>query len=74
MSTDSDELAAKLKRTETLHRSSSFPGRDIFQVRTEIPAGVESGWHIHPGEEMGYIVAGTGITRGQTAGLGGMGQ
>ena len=26
---------------------------------TEIPCGVESGWHIHPGEEVGYIVAGT---------------
>ncbi len=26
---------------------------------TEIPAGVESGWHIHPGEEVGYILAGT---------------
>ena len=28
-------------------------------MRTEIPAGVASGWHIHPGEEVGYIVAGT---------------
>ena len=28
-------------------------------TRTEIPAGVESGWHTHPGEEVGYIVAGT---------------
>jgi quercetin dioxygenase-like cupin family protein len=54
-----DELAATLKRTETLRRSSSIAGRDIVQVRTEIPAGVESGWHIHPGEEVGYIVAGT---------------
>jgi quercetin dioxygenase-like cupin family protein len=54
-----DELAATLKRTETLRRSSSVPGRDVVQVRTEIPAGVESGWHIHPGEEVGYIVAGT---------------
>ena len=54
-----DELAATLKRTETLHRSSSIPGRDIVQVRTEIPAGVASGWHMHPGEEVGYIVAGT---------------
>jgi quercetin dioxygenase-like cupin family protein len=54
-----DELAATLKRTETLRRNSSIPGRDIVQVRTEIPAGVESGWHIHPGEEVGYIVAGT---------------
>jgi quercetin dioxygenase-like cupin family protein len=25
------------------------------QVLTEIPAGVESGWHQHPGEEVGYI-------------------
>jgi quercetin dioxygenase-like cupin family protein len=54
-----DELAATLKRTETLHRSTSIPGRDVVQVRTEIPAGVESGWHIHPGEEVGYIAAGT---------------
>ncbi|MEU8821613.1 cupin domain-containing protein [Actinoplanes sp. NPDC048796] len=54
-----DDLAATLKRTETLRRESSIPGRDIVQVRTEIPAGVQSGWHIHPGEEVGYIVAGT---------------
>jgi hypothetical protein len=44
-----DELAATLKRTETLRRGSSIPGRDIVQVRTEIPAG----------EEVGYIIAGT---------------
>ena len=54
-----DALAATLKRTETLRRGSSIPGRDIVQVRTEIPAGVSSGWHLHPGEEVGYIVAGT---------------
>jgi quercetin dioxygenase-like cupin family protein len=29
------------------------------QVLTEIPAGVASGWHEHPGEEVGYILAGT---------------
>ena len=29
-----------------------------MQVETLIPAGVESGWHVHPGEEVGYIVAG----------------
>ena len=58
MSTD-DELAGKLKRTEIQHEGSSIPGREIVQVRTEIPCGVESGWHIHPGEEVGYIVAGT---------------
>jgi quercetin dioxygenase-like cupin family protein len=54
-----DELTGRLKRTEIQHSASSVPGRDIVQVLTEIPAGVESGWHTHPGEEVGYIVAGT---------------
>jgi quercetin dioxygenase-like cupin family protein len=53
-----DDLASKLKRTELQHAASSIPGRQIVQVLTEIPAGVESGWHQHPGEEVGYIVAG----------------
>jgi quercetin dioxygenase-like cupin family protein len=54
-----DELARKLKRTEIQHRSLSIAGREVVQVLTEIPCGVESGWHIHPGEEVGYILAGT---------------
>ena len=54
-----DELASRLKRTEVQHATSSVPGRDIVQVLTEIPVGVSSGWHVHPGEEVGYIVAGT---------------
>src|ERR1700712_5719053 len=54
-----DALAGTLKRTELQHSASSIPGREIVQVLTEIPAGVESGWHVHPGEEVGYIVAGT---------------
>jgi quercetin dioxygenase-like cupin family protein len=57
--TPTDELAGRLKRTELQHGPSSVPGRNIVQVRTEIPEGVESGWHTHPGEEVGYIVAGT---------------
>ena len=32
-----DALAAKLKRTELQHKSSSIPGREIVQVLTEIP-------------------------------------
>lgn len=54
-----DALAGSLRRTEIQRSSSSIPGRDIVQVRTEIPAGVASGWHTHPGEEVGYILAGT---------------
>jgi quercetin dioxygenase-like cupin family protein len=54
-----DALAGRLKRTELQHAASSIPGREIVQVLTEIPAGVASGWHEHPGEEVGYILAGT---------------
>ena len=57
--TPTDALAGKLKRTELQHKPSSIPGREIVQVLTEIPAGAESGWHQHPGEEVGYILAGT---------------
>jgi quercetin dioxygenase-like cupin family protein len=54
-----DALAGRLKRTEVQRAASSIPGRTIVQVLTEIPEGVESGWHTHPGEEVGYIVGGT---------------
>jgi quercetin dioxygenase-like cupin family protein len=53
-----DALAGTLRRTEVQHEQSSIPGREIVQVLTEIPPGVESGWHTHPGEEVGFIVAG----------------
>ena len=53
-----DALADSLKRTEVQRAASSIPGREIVQVLTEIPPGVASGWHTHPGEEVGYIVAG----------------
>ena len=54
-----DDLADKLKRTELQRSPFSVPGREIVQVLTEIPAGVSSGWQVHPGEEVGYILAGT---------------
>ena len=44
-----DTLAETLKRTEIQRSTSSIPGRDIVQVLTEIP----------PGEEVGYVLAGT---------------
>jgi quercetin dioxygenase-like cupin family protein len=54
-----DALTSRLKRTVLQQSASSIPGREIVQVLTEIPPGVESGWHIHPGEEVGFIAAGT---------------
>lgn len=53
-----DELAGKLARREVQRAPLSIAGREMVQVETLIPAGVESGWHIHPGEEVGYIVVG----------------
>jgi quercetin dioxygenase-like cupin family protein len=54
-----DALAGTLRRKEIQRAASSIPGREIVQVITLIPAGVASGWHMHPGEEVGYILAGT---------------
>ncbi len=54
-----DALAARLTRTEVQRSAISVPGREVVQVLTEIPPGVASGWHSHPGEEVGYMVAGT---------------
>lgn len=54
-----DALSRTLGRTELQRSRSSIPGREIVQVLTEIRAGAESGWHMHPGEEVGYVVAGT---------------
>src|ERR671915_671995 len=53
-----DDLAGKLARREVQRSPLSIPKREMVQVETLIPPGVESGWHIHPGEEVGYIIAG----------------
>jgi quercetin dioxygenase-like cupin family protein len=53
-----DELAGKLARREIQRAPLSIAGREMVQVETLIPVGVDSGWHIHPGEEVGYIVEG----------------
>lgn len=53
-----DDLASKLARREVQRSPSSIPGREIVQVETLIPPGVESGWHAHPGKEVNYIIVG----------------
>ena len=54
-----DAFTGRLRRREIQRSLFSVPDREIVQVLTEIPEGVESGWHTHPGEEVGYLVAGT---------------
>ena len=56
----SDALAGKLERSGIQRSTSSIPGRDsTCRFCTEIPVCVESGSRGHPGEEVGYILAGT---------------
>jgi quercetin dioxygenase-like cupin family protein len=59
MTGPADGLSTTLERTEVQRGALSVPGRQVVQVLTRIPEGVESGWHTHPGEEVGYILAGT---------------
>lgn len=53
-----DELSTRLMRREVQRAPLSIPEREVVQVLTAIPPGVASGWHIHPGEEVGYLIAG----------------
>jgi quercetin dioxygenase-like cupin family protein len=49
---------AAFKRTELQRHSSPVPGWEIVQTLAEIPEGMTSGRHSHPGPEVGYIVRG----------------
>jgi quercetin dioxygenase-like cupin family protein len=57
-STRSEE-PAEFKRTELQRLPSPIPGWEVVQSLAEIPEGVASGRHLHPGgPEVGYIVRG----------------
>jgi quercetin dioxygenase-like cupin family protein len=49
---------AMLNRTELQRFPSPIPGWAIDQTLVQIPEGVASGRHSHPGPEVGYIVRG----------------
>ena len=46
------------KRTEVQRGDLTVGGREAVQAIAEIPAGVQSGRHTHPGEEVGYVLEG----------------
>ncbi len=54
-----DALAGKAQAHRAPAQRILDSGREIVQVLTQIPCGTESGWRIHPGEEVGFILAGT---------------
>lgn len=51
--------APSVRRTELQRHAASVPGRLIVQTLFEIPVGLASGRHKHPGEEVGFLIRGT---------------
>jgi quercetin dioxygenase-like cupin family protein len=57
--TQSDEARlGDIKRTNLMKEDLSVPGREVVQVRVDIPAGVVAARHNHPGEELVYVIEG----------------
>ena len=49
---------AEIKRTDLQRHDLSIAGREVVQVRVDIPAGTAFPKHSHPGEEMVYMIEG----------------
>jgi len=49
-----------VQRTVVQRMDSSVPGREALSVRVEFAAGASTGRHIHPGDEIDYVVDGEG--------------
>ena len=47
------------KRTELQRGDLSVAGREVVTALAEIPGGAQTGKHMHPGEEVAYVVEGT---------------
>ncbi|MDB5986069.1 MAG: hypothetical protein JWR16_1122 [Nevskia sp.] len=63
-------LADTPQATRTIfdrHDQADVPGKEIVLGTAELPAGAVIGWHVHHGDETGYVLKGTLIlkTRGQ---------
>jgi len=48
-----------VKRTDLQQHDLSIPGREAIQVRVDIAPGVLAPKHMHPGEEIIYVIEGT---------------
>jgi quercetin dioxygenase-like cupin family protein len=49
---------SEIKRTDLQRHDLSAPGREVIQVRVDIPPGVVAPKHSHPGEEIVYGIEG----------------
>lgn len=50
--------APAFKRTVLQTAELSIAGREAVTAKAELPGGVASGRHTHPGEEIGYVLEG----------------
>ena len=48
-----------IKRTDALRHDLGVPGREVIQVRVDIPPGVLAARHSHPGVEIAYVLEGS---------------
>ena len=49
---------ADIKRTDLQRHDLSVTGREVVQVRVDIPSGTSFPKHSHPGEEVVYMIEG----------------
>src|SRR5215471_20568040 len=50
--------APGMKRTVLLKEDLAVPGQELVQAIVDLPNGVRSGRHTHPGEEVAYVLEG----------------
>jgi quercetin dioxygenase-like cupin family protein len=48
----------EIRRTLLQRHDLATPGREVIQVRVDIPAGLAFGRHTHPGDEIVYVIEG----------------
>ena len=48
-----------ITRTDLVRRDLAIPGHEAVQVRVDFAPGAFAPAHVHPGEEIAYVLAGT---------------
>lgn len=48
----------EIQRHDVMRHGLELAGREVIQVRVDIPAGAQFGRHSHPGPEIAYVLEG----------------
>jgi quercetin dioxygenase-like cupin family protein len=49
----------QITRTDLVRADAHVEGQELLQVRVDIPEGVLAPMHVHPGDEVAYVLQGT---------------